>query len=655
VGKLLSNDLNEPSMCGITGAVWTAEEAAIDEASLRRMTELLAHRGPDDAGLHCAELKPQPPYPTIPGVALGHRRLAIIDPRENRQPVSNEDGTIWAVFNGEIYNYRALRHRLEGSGHKLRHGGDSETLVHLYEDEGDEFLKHLDGMFAIALWDANRRRLILARDRLGQKPLYYRQERDRLIFASELKSIVAAPGVPREVDPNAIDEYLTYQYVPYPNTIFQGTRKLPPAHYAVFEDRQLMVLSYWQPDFDHQFDCPAADFVTELRQRLSDAVRMRLRSDVPLGAFLSGGVDSSIIVALAQQEVNRPIKTFSIGFAEPEYDESAYARRVAEHLQTEHHEFQVEADAVALLPKLAWHYDEPLGDSSAIPTYLLSQQTRAHVTVALSGDGGDELFGGYERYRAVQLASRFDRLPEGMRRLLAARLWQRIPSSSRQKSILRRGKRFLAALAEEPRRRYANWLTIFGEASRAELYADGFLERLSDSDPLDFLRSACDRSRQRDVTASMMIADLLTYLPCDLMSKVDIASMAVGLECRQPFLDHRVVELAAGMPLRLKLRWGKSKRILRQAFGHLLPPDVFRRRKMGFGVPLDHWFRSALREFASEVLLDAQTLARGYFRREKVEQLIRDHTTGRFDHSARLWALLVLEFWHRAWVDSTRE
>jgi asparagine synthase (glutamine-hydrolysing) len=641
---------NEFIMCGITGGVWTDPAMALNRAALQRMTDLLAHRGPDDEGYYHSDFRVQAPYPDIPGVALGHRRLAIIDPQSNRQPVSNEDGRISIVFNGEIYNYADLRKRLEGNGHTFCTDGDTETIVHLYEDEGLDFLQHLHGMFAFALWDEGRRRLILARDRLGQKPLVYRVERDRLLFASELKSLLAAPGVPREIDPSAIDEYLTYQYVPHPNSIFAGIRKLPPAHYAVFENRTLTVQPYWSPDFNHEFVRPVADFEEELRTRLTAAVQMRMHSDVPLGAFLSGGVDSSIVVALMQQLSTQPVKTFAIGFTAPEYNEAPYAARVAKHLGTEHREFIVEPSGGDLLEKLIWHYDEPFADSSAIPTYLVSQHTKEHVTVALTGDGGDELFAGYLRYGAVNLAAKIDRLPNAVKSLLAARLWRKLPGGGRQRSWLSRAKRLSAALSQPPVSRYGRWICAFDESERAELYAPEFLQRLPDSDPFDFLAAAMQRANRRDPITQAALADLVTYLPCDLNVKVDIASMAVGLECRQPFLDHRVVELAAGMPIGLKYRRGRGKRILHSVFGALLPQEVFRRPKMGFGVPLDRWFRGELKGMMHEILLDPSTLARGYFRQEAIERLLVEHTTGQVNHAPRLWTLMELELWHRQWA-----
>ena len=637
-------------MCGITGAAWIGDAPPLERPTLERMTDLLRHRGPDDRGFYFGHRNAPATGGRAAHVALGMRRLSIIDRAGGHQPMSNEDGSVWVVFNGEIYNYRELRRRLEGAGHRFQTQSDTETLVHLYEDEGVDFLAHLNGMFALALWDERRGQLLLARDRLGQKPLVYRHEEGRLLFASEMKSLLEVPGVSRELDPHALDLYLTYQYVPHPHTIFRGICKLPPAHYALFCNGRLTTECYWQCDFNQQHTRPQAECVDELREQLRSAVRLRLQSDVPLGAFLSGGVDSSIIVALMQELSEEPVRTFSIGFSVAEYDETRYARQVAECLGTQHREFRVEPKAIEILPKLVWHYDEPFADSSAVPTYYVSKLTREHVTVALSGDGGDELFVGYPRYAAVRIGAWFDALPSPMRRVLGSPWWQRLPSSARQKSVLRRFKRLSSALGECPERRYLDWISIFNESQRASLYSDEFLSALPDADPVEFLRAALKRSGSRDRVTATALADLVTYLPCDLMTKVDIASMAVGLECRQPFLDYRLVELAAAMPLRIKVGAFRGKKILRQAFGDLLPPAIGRRRKMGFGVPLDHWFRDELKDYVREVLLDPSAAGQRYFRPEAVRRLIDEHQSGQFDHSHRLWSLLFFELWHRQWA-----
>jgi len=639
-------------MCGITGAVWFDERLAVSADVLKRMTDILAHRGPDDSGSYCSDWQHRPQQAHQPGVALGHRRLSIIDVAGGHQPLCNEDGSVWIVFNGEIYNHRDLRRRLEGAGHTFRTHSDTEAIVHLYEDEGLGFLEHLNGMFALAIWDARARRLIVARDRLGEKPLYYRHDAGRLLFASELKSLLSVPGIERDVDPRALDEYLTYQYVPHPRTIFRGFSKLPPAHYGVFAEGQWTIERYWNPDFEQQQERPWSEQVEQLRELLTSSVRMRLESDVPLGAFLSGGVDSTIIVGLMQSLVSSPIKTFSIGFPVRKFDETDFAREVAQRLGTDHHEFRVEPHGLDVLEKLVWHYDEPFADSSAIPTYYVSKLTRQHVTVALTGDGGDELFAGYLRYRAVRVAGWFDHLPPAVRRAYGWDLWRRWSGGKRQGGALRRIGRFCEALNFSPQRRYLEWVSLFNEARRAGMYSEAFIERLPPSDPFEFLAAAFDRVSRRDPVTQASLVDLVTYLPCDLMTKVDTASMANSLECRAPFLDHRLVEFAARLPIRSKVRGRGAKYILREAFADLLPPRIARRGKMGFGVPLGTWFRHELRDYARQILLDRRSLERGYFRPQAVQQMLEEHQTGSFDHGYRLWGLLVCELWHRQWVDA---
>ncbi|MFM9115706.1 MAG: asparagine synthase (glutamine-hydrolyzing) [Planctomycetota bacterium] len=636
-------------MCGITGSVWREPRYAVDEGTLSRMTDQLRHRGPDDLGLYQREIVTRPPYDSVPGVALGFRRLAIIDLVTGKQPLANEDNSIWVVFNGEIYNFEDLRRRLEAAGHTFRTHSDTETIVHLYEDEGVNCFQHLNGMFAIAIWDANKRRLVLGRDRLGEKPLFYHATADRLVFASELKSLLQAPAIPREIDPNAIDEYLTYQYVPHPNSIWKGIRKLPPGYRAVWQDGRVEVDAYWQPDFSQVGNWTEAAAIERARELIPQAIQSRMRSDVPLGAFLSGGTDSSLVVALMQQFSSRPVQTFTIGFPVKEYDETHYARLVAEHLGTDHHEFQVTPSAIEILPRLAWHYDEPFADSSAIPTWYVSQHTRNHVTVALTGDGGDELFAGYSRYRAVALGKSIDRWPL-LRALIGAKVWQRIPGSARQKSLGRRLKRFSEAIRREPCARYLDWISIFTESRRAMLYREDFVAQLGESDPASFLERAWQRSGKRDPVTAASLADLVTYLPGDLMTKVDIASMAHSLECRQPLLDHHVVEFAASLPVELKYRRGRGKWLLRAAFGDLLPSEIWTRRKMGFGVPLGYWFRHELRSIMLDTLTGPHVRSHQYLRSESIQRLIDEHLSAAYDHSHRLWALMMLELWLQKWA-----
>jgi asparagine synthase (glutamine-hydrolysing) len=640
-------------MCGIAGAAWTDAGRALGEAGLRAMMDRIAHRGPDDSGVY-----------RDAHAALGFRRLSIVDVAGGHQPLSNEDGSVWVVFNGEIYNFPALRRRLEARGHTLRSLGDTEVLVHLYEDEGAAMFPLLRGMFALAVWDAPRRTLTLARDRLGQKPLVYRHDGRRVTFASELKALLALPEgeVPRRVDPLALDRYLTFGYVPHPRTILRGVYKLPPAHYAVWHDGRLALERYWDPDWNREAEAPPGEDVARLRETLTDAVREQMVADVPLGAFLSGGVDSTVVAGLMQRASGRPVRTFAIGFDDPAFDETRYAELAARHLGTEHHTFRVTPRAWEALPALAQQFDEPFADSSAVPTWYVSRETRRSVTVALTGDAGDELFGGYDRYRAVALAGLIDRLPGGPRAVLCGPVARALPRSTRAKSALRRVKRMLEGVAEPAETRYMQWVGLFGEPQRVALYADGWLDALAaagaaepgEADPASVLARAFAAAPKRDPVTRAMVADVLTYLPGDLLVKVDMASMAHGLECRGPFLDHRVVELALALPLgrKLRLRGGRSKVVLKQAFADLLPPEIRTRPKMGFGVPIDRWFRGELRDELRAVLLDPACLGRGLFREAEVTRLVNEHVESRADHAYKLWALLMLELWFRNHVDA---
>ncbi len=639
-------------MCGICGAAWTDPGLAPGDATLAAMVARLEHRGPDDSGTFRDD-----------HAALGFRRLSIVDLAGGHQPLSNEDGTVWTAFNGEIYNFPALRRRLEARGHTLRSAGDTEVLVHLYEDEGPGMFALLRGMFALAIWDAPRRRLVLARDRLGQKPLVYRLSAGRISFASELKSLLALPEseLPRRLDPLSLDRYLTYGYVPHPSTILEGVHKLPPAHYGVWQDGRLELTRYWDPDWDREVDRPPGEDAEELRATLGDAVREQMVADVPLGAFLSGGIDSTIIVGLMQRASTQSIKTFSIGFGDPAFDESRYAELAARSLGTEHHAFTVEPRAWDTLPALAAQFDEPFADSSALPTWHVARETRKHVTVALTGDAGDELFAGYDRYRAVALASWLDRLPDASRGFLGGPVARALPASVKAKTRLRQVRRMLEGIGQGPDARYLRWVGMFDESARGSLYSDDFLDHLAraasrypaEADPASVLARAFEVAPKRDPVTRATIVDLLTYLPGDLLVKVDLASMAHGLEARGPFLDHRVVELALAMPIRrkLRLRGGRSKVVLKEAFADLLPREIRNRPKMGFGVPLDRWFRGELKDELRAVLLDPRALNRGLFRPDAVEALVDDHVQGRRDNAYKLWALLMLELWFHHHID----
>ena len=624
---------------------------AADDDVLAAMTDSLAHRGPDDRAMFRSEYAARPGRGDLPGCGLGFRRLSIIDPTSGRQPLTNEDGSVHVVCNGEIYNFVDLRRRLEGRGHVFRTGSDAEAIVHLYEDEGPACIQRLVGMFALAIWDANHGRLVLARDRFGQKPLFYYDGADRLLFGSELKALLAG-GAPREPEPAAIDAYLTYQYVPHPQAIYRGIRKLAPAHLAVLEGDELRVQRYWSLP-EKRSAVSRREAAEQVRELLTESVRLRLQSDVPLGAFLSGGVDSTLIAGIAQELTGEPLKTFSIGFADPAYDETPHAAATATRLGTQHRQEIVEPNAVEMLPLLVRHYDEPLGDASAVPTWALAALARRDVTVSLSGDGGDEVFRGYERYRGVRLAERIDRAPDVVRRLIAT-LGRLAPKSVRYRSPLRRWRRFVEALEKPPLRRYFDWIAIFDEAKRTALYSEDFLNSLPERDPFEFLDQADLRSPDRDGVEAVSRIDLATYLPCDLMCKVDIATMAHALECRQPFLDHRLVEFCCSLPTNYHYRRGRGKRLLAEAFPEHLPREVLRRPKRGFGVPLDRWFRGPLRDYARD-LLTSSAADRGWFEPSAVARLLEEHAAGQADHSSRLWALVVLEEWARCWLDGAAD
>ncbi len=635
-------------MCGITGAVWRETRHAISPELLRRMTDVLAHRGPDDSQTWiCTDRRDAYGQPVC--VGLGFRRLSIIDLEGARQPMANEDGTVRMVFNGEIFNFQSLRHRLEGRGHQFATHGDGETILHLYEDLGTDCFNHLNGMFAIAIWDGNCNRLVLARDRIGQKPLYYAVHENRLLFASELKSLAEVDGVCDEIDPGAIDQFLMYEYIPHPDTIWKGVHKLPPGHFAVFENGRISVERYW--GFDPTIERPIThhDACERLRELLTDSIKLRMQSDVPLGSFLSGGIDSSLITAIAQAQSPEPVRTFSIGFPVSDFDETGYAAQDAEHLGTQHQRFEVTPSGVDIIHKLVWHYDEPFADSSAVPTWYLSQLTRKEVTVALSGDGGDELFAGYERYFALWL-SRLLRRVFPIHKTPGISLVQRLPDSNKRRSLVRRAKRFLEAIEQTDARRYLNWLQIFPESMRAEMYTEDFLSTLPGEDPFEFLNTVWQRSEGRDIVSRASITDILSYLPCDLCTKVDIASMAHGLEVRQPMLDYRLVEFAASLPVHLKFRGRRGKLLLKDTFGAMIPRSIFTRKKMGFGIPIAGWFREELKPMVHELLLSPDAKITPYFRQPFVADLVEAHESGRHNHGYRLWSLLILETWLRRWT-----
>ncbi|TWT51909.1 asparagine synthase (glutamine-hydrolyzing) [Allorhodopirellula solitaria] len=627
-------------MCGITGAIWLAGSRSIEDAEFTRMNNALAHRGPDGHGIY------RDGFDNGGGVLLGHRRLSIIDLHGGKQPMSNEDETVWITFNGEIYNYRELRQQLESQGHRFRTHSDTETIVHLYEQHGENFVDHLRGMFAIAIWDRERRRAILARDRLGQKPLVYHQDEQRLLFASELKAILALPDVPRQVRPQAIDEYLMYGYIPHPGTIYQQIHKLPPAHIAVFEEGRLSTRCYWQVPATPEMDASYEDLCAELRQEINESVRLRMRSDVPLGAFLSGGIDSTIITGVMQENATQATNTFTISFPVDGFDESEYAETASRHLKTNHRVMQVQPDSLSLLEELVELFDEPFADSSAVPTYYLAKLTREHVTVALTGDGGDELFAGYGRYRTIDRLRHFDRMPTPLAGRLAGAGARLIPAGP-QSSTRQRLKNRLGILQEPFERRYINWVTQFSASKRQAMYRPDFMSQLDEGLPSEFLQGLLHSTQGGRAGLRAMRCDMHSYLPCDLLAKVDITSMAHGLECRSPFLDHRVVEVASKFPYSMLDRPGLIKPAISQTFAKHLPPALRDRPKMGFSVPLDNWFRGDLHELAQDTLTSDDGFCQQFIEPTYINRMLQEHQSGRYHHGDRIWSLLFLELWGR--------
>ncbi len=632
-------------MCGICGILNTRSESNIKEEIIRNMCSVLKHRGPDDEGIYLGWGKDG-----RKNIGLGIRRLAIIDLDTGHQPIHNEERTVWIVCNGEIYNFRELRKDLEAKGHCFYTHSDAEVIVHLYEEYGAECLQFLRGMFALAVWDDAKKSLLLARDRIGQKPLCYAEIGKELVFASEIKSILRVKQVPRQVNIEAIHNYLTYQYVPSPLTAFKGIFKLPPAHYLLWENGKISIEQYWSLNAVNKIKMSEDEYCSRIRDLFEESVKLRLVSDVPLGAFLSGGLDSSIVVGVMSKLMREPVKTFSIGFQEEKYNELNYARITANHFKTDHHEYIVKPDALDILSKLIWHYNEPFADSSALPTYYVSKMTSRDVTVALNGDGGDENFAGYPRYKAVKLAEYYEKFPQCMRNM-ANGIARKLPYSPEQKTIFRRFRRFAESMNYSPERRYIRWISIFDNERKEELYAPSFREAVQGIDSFGYAEDYYNNNKYNDFLDGTLFVDIMTYLPGDLLVKVDIAAMANSLEARSPFLDHKFMEFAASIPSNLKLKGLTSKYILKKAFSKLIPASILRRKKMGFGVPISHWFRNELKDYLRDELLSRHCLERGYFQTKYLKLIIDEHISGRYDHGYRLWALLNLELWQQMFID----
>jgi asparagine synthase (glutamine-hydrolysing) len=619
-------------MCGIAGIV-RVDGRPVLEREIRAMCGAMTHRGPDEEGIYLGE-----------GVGLGMRRLSIIDLENGQQPVSNEDGSVWVVFNGEIYNYRELRGLLTRRGHVFRTASDTETIVHLYEDFGSKAVGYLSGMFAFAVWDERRRQLLLARDRLGIKPLYYAQINGDLVFASELKPILQLPEVGRQLNWEGVSHLFTFLATAPSHSIVDGVRKLEPARIAVSTPgRSLRIERYWDLTFEPDEGATEEELVERLRLLLITAVARHQISDVPVGAFLSGGIDSSAVVAAMARLSPDRVKTFSIGFVEHGYDELSYARRVATSFQTDHHELILKPDAVALIEDLAWYLDEPFGDTSAIATYIVAKLAAEHVKVVLTGDGGDELFAGYDKYLVEQRERTYDRMPAAIRRMMAA-AGRLMPDGAP-------GKRFLQHLALDGSRRYLHASTLFHADQITRLFRGEALEQLSAREPwaesLSHLRKdGCDWM------SAAQYCDINNYLPLDVLTKVDRMTMAHSIEARPPLLDHHIVEFAAKVPTRLRLRGGTTKYLFKQAMRGILPDEIIDRPKHGFAVPLDSWFRGELSGFARDLLLSDRCRRRGLFNERYLEQLLRLNERGR-DVGLQLWTIASFELWCRRFLDSS--
>jgi asparagine synthase (glutamine-hydrolysing) len=623
-------------MCGIAGIVRT-DGAPVDRDLVERMNEAIRHRGPDEDGFYFND-----------GVALAMRRLAIIDLKTGQQPIHNHDRTRWLVFNGEIYNYRDVRAQLEKLGHKFYTDSDTEVVVAAYDQYGTDCPKHLRGMFAFAIWDERDKSLFLARDRVGKKPLLYAQLPGQLAFASEFSALVLHPDVSRDVDREAIHHYLSFMCVPAPLTAYRAIRKLEPGHWLLWRNGEIKTERYWQLDFSQKTSMSEAEAGERLIELLREAVRIRLMSEVPLGAFLSGGIDSSAVVALMAQESTERVKTFSIGFEEQDFSEVHHARRVAEHVGADHHEFIVRPDAMQILPTLVEHYGEPFADSSAIPSYYVSRETRRHVTVALNGDGGDECFAGYERYTAMNLARAYASLPGN--RLMRS-VTEALPASKSRRNPIGKAQRFVAAASLPPIERYLRWMSSFDEDAKLKLYSDSFRTETAGYRTKAFFEPWFAKINGGGIVDATLLTDTMTYLPNDLLVKMDIASMSVSLEARSPFLDHHLMEFAASLPEKMKLRRMTTKYLLKKVLKDIVPGENLTRKKMGFGVPIGYWFRGSMKAFLRETLLSDTSLRRGFFDPQRVRAIVDEHVEGKTDHSHRLWSLMMLELWFQRFID----
>jgi len=629
-------------VCGIVGIHSVREPRAIDRNLLTAMSNSITHRGPNSDGFHLEDGR----------VGLGMRRLSIIDVEGGTQPIANEDETVWIVFNGEIYNYRELRSELEAKGHRFRTRSDTETIVHAYEEFGDDCVSKLRGMFAFAIWDTRRQRLLLARDRVGVKQLFYTLIDGQLVWGSEIKALLEHPGLERRLRPAALNHFLTYSYVPEPMTMFEGIDELRAGHLLVAERGEIHLRRYWQLGYEVDRSLDIEDAAEGLRAELDEAVRIRLISDVPLGGFLSGGVDSGAIVALMAQHSDAPVNTFSIGYASggSAYDERVYARELAQRYATHHREFEMQPDLVSIMPRIVHAFDQPSADSTAIPTWYLSEMTRKYVTVALSGVGGDEVAAGYERYRGALFAERFSRVPGWLRRGVMAPLVNALPDPRSGHQWVQRAKRFVRTLEFPFDDRYFEIISLHNAELRRQLLTPEVCEQIDVDEPRSHFHSIVDEVRDAAPLNRALYADLKLFVPGNLLTLTDRISMAHSLEVRVPFLDHQLLEFAARIPPEFKLRGAERKHILKRAVADLLPAGFLRRRKMGFSAPLAVWFRGELRPFVEDTLSPQAIGSAGVFELKAIRRLLDDHFDRRANNDNQIWALMAFSIWHREYI-----
>jgi len=624
-------------MCGICG-ILNFKAEAVDKQVLNNMCQELVHRGPDAEG-----------YYVNNNIGLGHRRLSIIDLKTGNQPLHNETNNIWLIANGEIYNFKELRADLEKKGHRFYTQTDSEVILHLYEDYQEDCLRFLRGMFAFAIWDEPEKKLFLARDRLGQKPLIYWHDERRFIFASQIRAICQVPDLKRQVDVESLNLYLSFQYVPSPHTMFKGLKKLPAAHYIMIKDGKMTLRRYWHLNPKVKPRLKIKDYKQGILQHLDEAVGLRLVSDVPLGVFLSGGIDSAAVVSFMAKHLDKPVNTFSVGFSEKLYNELDFARIVAKKFATNHHELMVEPRAIEILPEIIKHYGEPFADYSCIPTYYIAQFAASRVKVVLNGDGGDESFAGYYRYTACWAADALDILPSFLRKFIQA-MGLMIPRRGDMRNTNWQLRRFFRSLHYKQRRRYLNWIAAFNRQEKELLFGDDLRKDMNLDHDHEFLSSIYEQTQGVNFTEKTAQVEIQTYLPDDLLVKMDIATMANSLEARSPFLDHKFIEYVASVPFDLKLKNFQNKYILKQALAGSLPKQIIKRRKQGFGIPIGQWFRGQLKEYMMDVLFNAQTTKSGYLNKKYIENIIKEHMSGREDNGYKIWSLLMFELWFREFI-----